>query len=57
MFYSGDKTSLEVLQRLGGWDQVYKLPVEIISSYPDGEPIKYIERRGLSAGCCQQKGG
>ncbi len=32
--------SPRVLQRLGGWEHVFKVPREIIDSYPDGEPIK-----------------
>ncbi len=32
-------TSPRILQRLGGWDKVIEVPVEIINSYPDGEPI------------------
>jgi hypothetical protein len=33
-------TSPRVLQRLGGWERVYEVPLEVIHSYPDGEPIK-----------------
>jgi hypothetical protein len=33
-------TSPSVLRRLGGWERVYEVPPEIISSYPDGEAIK-----------------
>jgi len=32
-------TPPRVLQRLGGWDRVVEIPVEIINNYPDGEPI------------------
>jgi len=37
-------TSPKVLQRLGGWENVYEIPAEIINSYP------VVNRRGLSAG-------
>jgi len=32
-------TSPRVLQRLGGWGKVFEVPPEVISGYPDGEPI------------------
>lgn len=32
-------TSPAVLQRYGGWGRVFEVPAEVISSYPDGEPI------------------
>lgn len=33
-------TSPAVLSRYGGWGKVYEIPAEIISKYPEGEPIK-----------------
>ncbi|UCE40266.1 MAG: hypothetical protein JSV17_12480 [Candidatus Aminicenantes bacterium] len=33
-------TSPSVLQRYGGWDNVYEVPAEVIKAYPDGEAIK-----------------
>jgi len=33
-------TSPQVLQRFGGWGNVFEVPPEVISKYPDGEPIK-----------------
>ena len=33
-------TSPAVLDRFGGWNKVYEIPAEIISKYPEGEPIK-----------------
>lgn len=32
-------TSPQILQRLGGWSKVFEVPLEVISKYPDGEPI------------------
>lgn len=32
-------TSPQVLTRFGGWGKVYEIPLEIISSYPEGEPV------------------
>jgi len=32
-------TSPRVLERLGGWRRVFEVPAEVISGYPDGEPI------------------
>jgi len=29
-----------VLSRYGGWNEVYEIPAEIITKYPEGEPIK-----------------
>ena len=29
-----------IIQRFGGWDNVYEVPAEVIRKYPDGEPIK-----------------
>jgi len=33
-------TSPQVLQRFGGWKNVYEVPVEVISKYPEGEPVR-----------------
>ncbi|MBD3415221.1 MAG: hypothetical protein GF421_12435 [Candidatus Aminicenantes bacterium] len=33
-------TSPRVLERLGGWDQVYEVPKQVIDKYPEGQPIK-----------------
>lgn len=33
-------TSPRVLERYGGWANVYEVPVEIILKYPEGEPLK-----------------
>lgn len=33
-------TSPQVLQRYGGWDKVYEVPIDVLSAYPDGEDIK-----------------
>lgn len=32
-------TSPRVLDRFGGWGKVFEVPAEVISKYPDGEPI------------------
>jgi hypothetical protein len=32
--------SPSVLQRYGGWSNVYEVPVEVINSYPEGEAIR-----------------
>lgn len=32
-------TSPRVLQRYGGWEKVYEVPVEVVNEYPEGEPI------------------
>jgi len=32
-------TSPAVLERFGGWNNVYEIPAEIIAKYPEGEPI------------------
>ncbi len=29
-----------IIQRFGGWDNVYEVPAEVIKKYPDGEPIR-----------------
>lgn len=33
-------TSPQVLERFGGWDYVYEVPIEVIRKYADGKPIK-----------------
>ena len=33
-------TSPRVLQRFGGWDNVFDVPIEVIKKYPDGEDIR-----------------
>lgn len=33
-------TSPQVLQRFGGWGNVFEVPAEVINKYPDGEPIR-----------------
>ena len=33
-------TSPRVLQRLGGWNNVFEVPIEVIKRYPDGEDIR-----------------
>lgn len=33
-------TSPAVLERYGGWNNIYEIPAEIIAKYPEGEPIK-----------------
>jgi hypothetical protein len=33
-------TSPQVLQRFGGWGNVFEVPAEVINNYPDGEPIR-----------------
>ena len=33
-------TSPAVLQRYGGWNKVFEVPVEVVNKYPEGEPIK-----------------
>jgi len=33
-------TSPRVLHRMGGWDKVFEVPAEVITKYPEGEPIK-----------------
>ncbi len=33
-------TSPAVLQRFGGWKNVYEVPAEVIAKYPEGEPVK-----------------
>jgi len=32
-------TSPQVLQRLGGWDEVFEIPAAIIDAYPEGKPV------------------
>ncbi|UCC38233.1 MAG: hypothetical protein JSV96_10300 [Candidatus Aminicenantes bacterium] len=32
--------SIQVLRRLGGWDNVFDVPVEVIKKYPDGEVLR-----------------
>ncbi len=33
-------TSANLVQRYGGWDNVYEVPLDILRKYPQGEPIK-----------------
>jgi hypothetical protein len=33
-------TSANLVQRYGGWDRVYEVPIEVINKYPEGEPIR-----------------
>jgi hypothetical protein len=33
-------TSPSVLQRFGGWNNVYEVPADVINAYPDGEAIR-----------------
>jgi len=43
LIQSGKKrgiTSPSVLQRFGGWGNVFEVPAEVIAKYPEGEPIK-----------------
>jgi hypothetical protein len=33
-------TSPQVVQRYGGWKNVFEVPIEVINKYPEGEPIR-----------------